>query len=321
MDSPEFLNGAAEPLAINGKKEETVAFPVAASAPQPRVLNAFGSSSSRQSDFEEEERDDSPFQADDDDSTSVSTMHRRTARSRSPGQDFIEKAAGGGVDGASGGTEANASSASSSGSSLSPTAVYATMLHANNIVSNSVSLQATRLPNPPTLIEHERLRFLIMDAPSQSNLKLYLREMERHGVTDVVRVCDPTYAREMVEGQGISVHDWVFPDGDAPPDAVIRRWLLLVNDRFGLVQRDAALVVPTGAAVAVHCVAGLGRAPVLVAIALIESGMPALDAVKFIRQRRRGAINNRQLKFLEGYRPKLASLVSGDAAGGRCMLM
>lgn len=39
------------------------------------------------------------------------------------------------------------------------------------------------------------------------------------------------------------------------------------------------------AALAVHCVAGLGRAPVMVAIALIENGMEPLDAVSFIRSK------------------------------------
>lgn len=48
-------------------------------------------------------------------------------------------------------------------------------------------------------------------------------------------------------------------------------------------------------------------APVLVAIALIESGMSPLDSVAFIRQRRRGAINNRQLKYIENYRRRTKS--------------
>lgn len=50
--------------------------------------------------------------------------------------------------------------------------------------------------------------------------------------------------------------------------------------------------------IAVHCVAGLGRAPALVAIALIEMGMQPLDAVEYIRRKRRGAFNNRQIMYI-----------------------
>merc|ERR1711965_375512 len=54
--------------------------------------------------------------------------------------------------------------------------------------------------------------------------------------------------------------------------------------------------------IAVHCIAGLGRAPVLIAIALIEYGFGDTDrVVDFIRKRRKNAINMRQLQHLQDY--------------------
>ncbi|MEE6462999.1 hypothetical protein FKM82_005736 [Ascaphus truei] len=89
--------------------------------------------------------------------------------------------------------------------------------------------------------------------------------------------------------------DWPFDDGAPPPNKIVEDWLNLLKAKF---------CEDPGCCVAVHCVAGLGRAPVLVALALIESGMKYEDAIQFIRQKRRGAINSKQLTYLEKYRPK-----------------
>jgi len=66
------------------------------------------------------------------------------------------------------------------------------------------------------------------------------------------------------------------------------------------------------ASIAVHCVAGLGRAPVLVAIALIEAGMSPHDAIQLVRSKRRGALNSKQLRFLTKiYRPRRRAYTAG----------
>ncbi|XP_057647034.1 protein tyrosine phosphatase type IVA 2-like isoform X3 [Chionomys nivalis] len=89
--------------------------------------------------------------------------------------------------------------------------------------------------------------------------------------------------------------DLPYTDGAPPPDDLVDDWLNLLKTKF----REEP-----GSCVAVHCVAGLGRAPVLVALALIECGMKNDEAVQFIRQKRRGAFNTKQLLFLGQYQPK-----------------
>lgn len=63
-----------------------------------------------------------------------------------------------------------------------------------------------------------------------------------------------------------------YDDGGAPPLEIIRKWLDVVRSTFQNAPDSSGPNGPNGPAIAVHCVAGLGRAPVLVAIALIEYG-------------------------------------------------
>ncbi|KAI9895949.1 hypothetical protein PsorP6_018866 [Peronosclerospora sorghi] len=154
--------------------------------------------------------------------------------------------------------------------------------------------------NKPTMVKWEHLSFVIMDAPTDNNLHIYLKELKKHNVTDLVRACEVTYRSEYVVAAGIQVHELEFPDGEPPDPDILDRWLHLVEQCF----KDNALDSKNNKSIAVHCVAGLGRAPVLVAIALIEYGLDPINAVEHIRKFRRGAINLRQLKYLERYQPR-----------------
>ncbi|KAG7474709.1 tyrosine phosphatase type IVA 3 [Solea senegalensis] len=147
----------------------------------------------------------------------------------------------------------------------------------------------------PVELSHKNMRFLITHNPTDSTLSSFIEDLKRYGATTVVRVCDITYDKTPLEKDGINVVDWPFDDGAPPPSKLVDDWLSLLKKKF---QEDP------GCCVAVHCVAGLGRAPVLVALALIESGMKYEDAIQLIRQKRRGAINSKQLTYLEKYRSK-----------------
>jgi len=144
-----------------------------------------------------------------------------------------------------------------------------------------------------TYLENKDYRFLIMDAPTDSNLSNYIEVLTRRRVRVVVRACDPSYGVAPLSKAGITVHDLPFPDGNPPPEGVLTKWLKLVGDEFKSGDNTC---------IAVHCVAGLGRAPVLVAIALVEGGMDPYDAINFIRKRRRGALNARQLNYIQNYK-------------------
>ncbi|XP_038187707.1 protein tyrosine phosphatase type IVA 1-like [Arvicola amphibius] len=133
--------------------------------------------------------------------------------------------------------------------------------------------------NGPTPVEvtYKNMRFLITHNPTNETLNKFIEELKKYGVTTIVRVCEAIYDTTLVEKEGIHVLDWPFDDGTPPSNQIVDDWLSLVKIKF----REER-----GCCIAVHCVAGLGRAP-------------------FLRQKRRGAFNSKQLFYLEKYRPEM----------------
>jgi protein tyrosine phosphatase type 4A len=145
----------------------------------------------------------------------------------------------------------------------------------------------------PAEIEFGKMRFLITEQPQDATIHNYITILESHRVSHLVCATDPTYRIDELTTAGVDFTELPFPDGSAPTPEIVEKWLSLVNKEFA--------TDPT-TCVGVHCVTGLGRAPVLVAVALIELGMKYEDAVEQIRKKRRGAINAKQLEFLAKYK-------------------
>eukprot|EP01080_Neovahlkampfia_damariscottae_P006672 gene6672-10836_t len=151
--------------------------------------------------------------------------------------------------------------------------------------------------NKPSYIEHQNLRFLIHELPTKQNLKEYVTLFQKHNVKYLVRACDCDYDTKLFEKNGIEILDIPFSDGEKPPKSVITSWLQLVDKAFPKGKK-------TDGTIAVHCVAGLGRAPLLVSIAILEKDkkISALDVITLIRKQRRGALNKTQITFLQNYK-------------------
>ncbi|RKP35925.1 protein-tyrosine phosphatase-like protein, partial [Dimargaris cristalligena] len=180
-----------------------------------------------------------------------------------------------------------------------------------------------------TATTNSPLRFLITDCPTHSNLNHYLEVFQTAGVTDVVRVCDSaTYPAEVLERAGIRTHHWHYPDGlQYPPNRVIRQWFQLVRERaHQAAEQSSTTAIPSttdsspplsslasssslptlgGMTIAIHCVSGLGRAPLLVTMALVANGMAPATAIELVRRKRRGALTIEQVDYLMGYADRL----------------
>lgn len=163
-----------------------------------------------------------------------------------------------------------------------------------------------------TKVQYKRFAFYITDAPSEQNAANYAAKLKRKGCVCVVRVCEPTYSADTIARAGMEFVELPMADGACPDKATLDRWLDFLVRHFPDKSNHHGPANTKVPPVAVHCVAGLGRAPLMVAIALMEAGQPSFDAIEFVRKRRRGSINQKQIQFLEAYKPRLAmSMCSG----------
>eukprot|EP00511_Aplanochytrium_stocchinoi_P004417 CAMPEP_0204834396 /NCGR_PEP_ID=MMETSP1346-20131115/19733_1 /ASSEMBLY_ACC=CAM_ASM_000771 /TAXON_ID=215587 /ORGANISM="Aplanochytrium stocchinoi, Strain GSBS06" /LENGTH=237 /DNA_ID=CAMNT_0051967707 /DNA_START=741 /DNA_END=1454 /DNA_ORIENTATION=- len=170
-----------------------------------------------------------------------------------------------------------------------------------NVILPKKTIRSIKGSSQPSIIEKGPLRIVITDSPSDFTIEQHIRELVKFNVKHVCRACEPTYSTFALTQAGIKVHDFAFPDGDPPSDIIITQWLDTIESVF---TSGPDQIGPTER-ISVHCVAGLGRAPVLVAVALVEyCNMKPLEAVQFIRKHRRGAINKKQVKWLESYVPR-----------------
>jgi len=132
---------------------------------------------------------------------------------------------------------------------------------------------------------------LVLNAPSNSNLPLYIQVLKKHEIKILARTCEPTYSNNELEKAGIKVIDISFPENELPSNKIIGTWLKIIREE-------------KGQNIAIHCISGLGRSLLLVYIALMEfTKMNVIESIEFVHNiQEHATITRKQLNYLYKYK-------------------
>jgi len=133
------------------------------------------------------------------------------------------------------------------------------------------------------IISYGGFKYVVSPSPNPSSICDYKDFLLSNGVTTIVKLC-----KEKLYDDSDNIIDIPLEDGATPDEQTIKRWVEIIKNEKK---------VRSG--IAVHCVSGLGRAPLFVCVGLIKvEKMNALDAVALVRSKIPHALNSRQLKFV-----------------------
>ena len=157
-----------------------------------------------------------------------------------------------------------------------------------------------------TIVTKSGFKYIVTQSPDPNNLQNYKDFLLNNCVTTVVKLCtENRYEIEFLEHHGINVINIPLSDGSTPSAEVISQWVGIIKK----LQKEKKQ------GVAVHCVSGLGRAPLFVCVTIIKiDKTDPIDTITNVRKTIPRALNTVQIKFLE------ALPSSNETKGGRCTI-
>jgi protein-tyrosine phosphatase len=136
------------------------------------------------------------------------------------------------------------------------------------------------------LLKCNNITFYVFPCPNNNNAIEISQELLKSDVKTIVHLVNIDY--DISSYNNISFIDFIFEDGGIPDKQQLKKWYTLI-DNFNYNKMN----------IGIHCKASLGRAPLMIVIALIYYGMDFLDAIQYVRTIIKGAINTRQINYLE----------------------
>jgi protein tyrosine phosphatase type 4A len=135
-------------------------------------------------------------------------------------------------------------------------------------------------------ILYNKFRVYFGSSPNSNNLNIFLENLKKCNIKLIVRLCEPSYSlpSDMIQIQDLPIPSCI------PSKEVIRQW----NDILDSINEN----------IYIHCDSGLGRAPTMIAIALLQKDVEPHIAVQMLRTINKKLFNNIQLKFIFNYTVK-----------------
>ena len=146
--------------------------------------------------------------------------------------------------------------------------------------------------------------FLITNSPSDNDVTEYIKLLNNNKIEVVIRLCEKTYNEDCIIKNKIDFIEMFIEDGLYPNDENIKTFFEICSKYKNI---------------ALHCKSGLGRAPIMVAIALIIIDKKlSIDTISIIRNKIKGAFNTTQLKFIKNELSQKKNLYKGNK---NCQIM
>lgn len=130
----------------------------------------------------------------------------------------------------------------------------------------------------------------LTSTPLITSIAEFSQLMKRRGVTDIFCFCDLKYDPTVLKDYGITFHHIYFPDGSHPTGQILKKFNLVI---------ESILEINKFPKIGIHCTAGIGRAPTMLAYLMITRyRWNCVDCISKIRQKRKHAINQKQLNWI-----------------------
>lgn len=139
------------------------------------------------------------------------------------------------------------------------------------------------------IIIEGKINYILSSCPT--NIEQYSRILKNNNVKYLVNFSENKYDTSLID-KSIIYKEIFIEDGQVPNCDKLEEWRILCEE-----------CIKENKNIALHCVSGMGRAPTMLCISLIDNeNYSSVDAIQLIRDKRKGAINSLQLKYLLKYK-------------------